>query len=203
MIAAHAAHAGSSAPNPKQHAPMLVNDGLLALALRHVLEACRAGAGAGCSRRALFGVAALGEFVDELTALPAYCCHFMGQSAALSQLPGGAPLVPRIEVRMSCPRTTHYWRPFYFVVTVMNLCDIGSSHEISWRQAAWARAQQHTSRRRAAQAKLFEPDGSQHRSLPSLAQFMEGVSHNGCPAHRSVPRRLVLKPRNAGLLAVD
>ena len=38
-------------------------------------------------------------------------------------------------------------------------------------QAAWSRAQQQTSRRRNAQARLLEPVGAAPRSLPSLARW--------------------------------
>ena len=57
-------------------------------------------------------------------------------------------------------------------------------------QAAWSRAQQQTSRRRNAQARLLEPVGAAPRSLPSLAQFMEAVGLRCVTVHHPTGRQL-------------
>ena len=44
---------------------LLISDGILALGLRHVFEACRMGC-AGSEKRLTFGTTALGEFVGRL-----------------------------------------------------------------------------------------------------------------------------------------
>ena len=59
-------------------------DGLLALGLRHVFEACRAGC-AGSSKMLEFSRSALAEFAPRLGEWPAYCLHFMSLGHVLSK----------------------------------------------------------------------------------------------------------------------